>query len=78
MAPRRKGKTPKEDPKVLTIAVTDELRDLNAVARLRAIASNGGWKPSQAIRALLILGIATAERDPAALANAGLLAREAG
>lgn len=72
MAPRRKS------PRVLTIAVTDEMRDLRVVDRLRTLAANGSWKPSQAIRALLILGIATAERDPAALANAGLLAREVG
>lgn len=70
----RKSKAP---PRVLTVAVTEELRQVNAVDRLRALAANGGQKPAQTIRALLLLGIVTAERDPAALAQVGALAREA-
>lgn len=72
MAPRHKL------PRVLTVVVTEEMQALRAVERLRALARNAGNRPAQTIRALLLLGIATAERDPAALANAGLLAREAG
>ncbi len=64
-------------PRLLSIPVTKELREVNAVERLRAIADRAGHKQAAMIRALLLLGIITAERDPAALASVGALAREA-
>lgn len=65
-----------EEPRALFIRNTPELRELRAVPRLRALARSAGAAEAQIARALLLLGLAQAERDPAALARAADLARD--
>lgn len=66
------------EPAALTIRITMDLRELRTVPRLRALARSAGASESQISRALLLLGLAQAERDPGALARAADLARGGG
>lgn len=61
---------PENEPAAIYVRNVDALRKVRAVPRLRALAKRAGVSEASITRALIMLGIERAERDPAALSQA--------
>ena len=71
----KRSKTPpappaEEEPAAIYVRNVDALREVRAVPRMRALAKSAGASEAQIARALIVLGLAQAEADPAALLRA--------